>query len=227
MKNQLLVRAAKAAFYTLTAVILGIASLSLSGLQSDAAQSGVYPSPDAWVAFTANVTRTMPDGVVVGRYIQWPDGSSRYETGPAENDMRSIDIKNVELERWFGFLEGKGWIERPMRLRGGFQPPKMLARNLTRATKITFEGHEAFTTSYPDGRTEVVVPGLNYWVVDRVTPDGLRVRFHNIKIGDIQDRALLVPPVNEAVRFNSAPTGIIQHGPEDVEVDASGKVRFK
>ena len=57
----------------------------------------------------------------------------------------------------------------------------MLARNLDGTNRVSIEGMEAFQRSFPDGRVEVVVPALNFWVVDRTTLGGSRTRFHDIK----------------------------------------------
>jgi hypothetical protein len=115
-----------------------------------------------------------------------------------------------------------------MGLRFKPQPTKMLARNLDGTNRVSIEGMEAFQRSFPDGRVEVVVPALNFWVVDRTTLGGSRTRFHDIKVGEVPDQALLLPPAGEPVRFSNEPRGIIQRGPEDVEIDQqTGKVRFK
>lgn len=228
MSTRLLVRVTRTGLWVLAALVVGVSSLTLFGSKGAAAQGGVVPSPDTWVAFTAKATQTSPNGIVVGRFYQWPDGSSRLETGPTEGDMRLIDIKNIELERWYGFVQGRGWVEHPMKLRFKPQPTKLLAASLEGTNRVTIEGMEAFQRSFPDGRVEVVVPALNFWVVDRVTLGGSRTRFHDIKVGEVPERTLLLPPVGEQVRFSDEPRGIIQRGPEDVEIDQqTGKVRFK
>lgn len=228
MSTRFLVRVTRGGLFALAAFVVGVSSLTYVGSKGAAAQAAVVPSLDTWVAFTAKATQTTPNGIVVGRYYQWPDGSSRLETGPAQDDIRSIDIKNIELERWYGFLQGRGWVEHPMGLRFKPQPTKMLARNLDGTNRVSIEGMEAFQRSFPDGRVEVVVPALNFWVVDRTTLGGSRTQFHDIKVGEVPDQALLLPPAGEPVRFSNEPRGIIQRGPEDVEIDQqTGKVRFK
>jgi hypothetical protein len=190
--------------------------------------SAAFPSPDEWTPFTADATKTNAGGAVLGRFYRWSDGSTRLDSGPSRSDLRSIDIKNVGLERSFTYNEASGWTERPMKLRTGvLAPPRVRARDLADSPRMRFENREAFIRTDPGGIIRVVVPELNFFLVDFILPNGDRTRHDNVRIGEPPVEFLLPPP-GAFVAYSPEFGGIIEHGPEDTVIDPdTGAVTFK
>ena len=175
MSTRFLVRVTRGGLFALAAFVVGVSSLTYVGSKGAAAQAAVVPSLDTWVAFTAKATQTTPNGIVVGRYYQWPDRLKPSRNWPSTGRYTFDRHQEHRAGTLVQVLQGRGWVEHPMGLRFKPQPTKMLARNLDGTNRVSIEGMEAFQRSFPDGRVEVVVPALNFWVVDRTTLGGSRI----------------------------------------------------
>ncbi len=185
------------------------------------------PGPDHWIAFSADVAKTSPTGAVIGRFYQGADGSTRLESGPALGDVRAIDIKNIARERQYVFFNGK-WVEHPMKL----SVPRTLrvrtyGPHVTAAfVRTKHEGLDALLHSFPDGRSEKIIPELNFFVADNVAPTGERILFTNIKVAAVDD-AVFAPPADANITVSALVGGIIEHGPDEVDVSPDGTVHWK
>lgn len=180
------------------------------------------------VGFSAEVMRSGPSHApIVGRFYQAVDGSTRLETGPSLDDVRTIDIANVTTQRTYLFARGRGWFEHPMRLLTEYTPPQMSTEKVATFQRTTVEGFEALVRTAPDGRMQAVVPALNFFAADTVVPTGVRTLYHHITINAPIDRSLFELPPGVSATYNAEPSGIIEYGPDEAEVDANGKVKYR
>lgn len=90
------------------AVLAGplVSNSTFLNASSDQAQPSAIRSPDYWVAFDATVRTVSPRGVVMGRYYQASDGSTRNESGPENGPIAVVSISNVAQNRHFEFYDG-------------------------------------------------------------------------------------------------------------------------
>jgi hypothetical protein len=175
----------------------------------------LIPSPDTWVAFAAELSRTGPGSpAVVGRFFQGEDGSDRTESGPTLQDIRVISIHNMSRERYYIYTDQTGWTEHPMQLTSFSKQPRKIPTNIQNLVQspVDFEGHTAYLLGTASGTQAVLVPALNFFVVDRRTPGGGRTRYSNVQFGPV-DAALFEPPNGVSVKWNPKPAGRIVRTP--------------
>lgn len=211
----------------LIAVLASVAGFKAVTFARPQASAAIAPSPDRWVAFSAKVEIISPGATVYGTFTRGLDGSTRKDTGPAPGTVVVADIKNIARGRTYLYHSARGWVEHPMRLPPEFVPRQLAAHLLVNAQPTKYEALDAFTLTSPDGRIEVMIPGLNNFVVDRILPNGKRERFSDIKVLSSVAATTFEPPPDVQPTYNDAPAGIILHDPGALEVDANGKVTWK
>jgi hypothetical protein len=208
------------------AIVVAIVPIGLSyGRASMAAAQTVrlpeIESPRTWIPFSAIVTKPDPTGeVVVGHFYRSDDASERLESGPSLSDVKVISIKNMTQMRTYVF-GATGWKSRPMRPATNpevYQPPRMrLSAKLTRwpYTIAVSRGQDGSLASkvvdayqrVSGGSTFLLVPSLNFFVIDRRDSTGVAITFHDVDITQNPPAELFEPPAGVSVTFDSQPVG--------------------
>lgn len=86
------------------------ASTSSSSSQTNASAENLIPQPDYLVAFSADVRIfELSEPPVYGRFYRASDGSTRYDSGPALDDMRVIAIYNGKTNTRYRYSKA-GWF---------------------------------------------------------------------------------------------------------------------
>jgi hypothetical protein len=147
------------------------------------------------VPFEADVTITYPRGaVIVGKFYQSRDGSTRLETGPEGESPRVIHIKSVALQRGFIYHDGE-WSSNEFKVgvlrprpwyRDQVQPYgwRLALRQGESGSITATAGFSAYRWLVGDSSVYLLVPELNLFPVVRQRLDGRREVYSNIHIGD-------------------------------------------
>jgi len=212
---------------SLMVVLASVAAFTAVTLARPQGRPTIAPAPNHWVAFSAKVEILSPGATVYGTFTQGPDGSTRKETGPAPGNVVVVDIKNIARGRTYRYHSANGWVEHPMRLPSEYVPRVFAPHLLQNAQPVKYEALDAFTLTSPDARVDIIVPALDNFVVDRILPNGRRERFSDITILKDLSSMTFEPPAGVQAQYRDTPAGIIQHDPDDLEVDSSGKVTWK
>jgi hypothetical protein len=192
----------------------------------EAQQPELLHGPSQWVEFTAVATKTDPNGPpVVGRFFRGADGSERLDTGPALDNVGTIMINNLTTERYYNWSERTGWINGPMQVPPELKRPMAYRKGMfaSTATAIKYGEFDALQVSTGEGSVSRLVPALNFFAIDRLSPLGGRISFTDVRVGPVAEYLktlpaaigaryagvpLFEPPPGADVRITNTPGGI-------------------
>jgi hypothetical protein len=192
--------------------VLGILARNILARTSSAGSAEPVEAPADWVPFQANVTITNPDTPAVrGRYYRASDGSERLETGPSEQDIRVIMIRNFS-ERVAYLFSSKAWTREPIEPLNGGKPlqwrkgsnwiehPYRLALRRGESGSLTADvGLFVYRVATEQGVITFKAPELNLFDVIRQRPDG-RYEVYS-EIDQVEPpRDVFAPPVGVSVQ---------------------------
>lgn len=179
--------------------------------------------PESWVAFEGRVRVFSPDMARVdGRLYRDSNGSSRLETGPPGEPVRTIDIKNLSHDTHYLFMKNT-WTSAPMQVPewGGRRPPLRFADqpNLRRhGYKLSFQrgqepnvfseiGFEVYQYLDGGGNLHLQAPALNMFDLVNQSITGKRQEVYDVVLRE-PDAKLFLPPPAAAVIHESKPRGM-------------------
>lgn len=203
--------------------LLGLGALQFAAATGTFSQGVGAPrlieQPAEWVPFAAvTVDINEKDGSrLVGRFYRASDGSTRHQSGPTDDVVTAIGIKNVPTMTFYSWTARRGWTAQPMQTPPrGYRPvPRSFRRGMVQAQE-TLEG---LTLIRDDIGAPTVVqylaPALNLHPVmiakpcqfDSRTTCGLTLS--NIQLSEQPSRLFEVPSGSE-LTFLDKPGGIVR-----------------
>lgn len=212
-------------------LVLAAGLLTWSGAQAPPAPQGFVTGPSELVEFSCILTRSEPGHPTqTGRYFRGPDGSDRHEAGPAVDVVELIDIKNIARETNYIWDKRvpQAWHAYPMQVgeQGRGFPrsmPKSALTPMPNGQPMQYEGLDVVEWA-KGGLTMRRAPALNFFIVDRLLPNGGRVTCSNIHVGPVDQvvaalgaprsgpgrEPLFEPPYTDAIEWRNTPNGIIR-----------------
>jgi hypothetical protein len=188
-----------------------VSSLRSFGSQATA-QAGrpqAIPAPTDWVAFDASMRKRSKEGPVFGRYYRRSDGSTRWDTGPAENDMRVISISNVSNSEHYEYARGT-WKSYRMILPPGGYRPKRRSFQTTKGLEpwsTRIQGFEVIRQSTNSELVRYVAPALNFFALLSELDD-TRQEFFDVRVRE-QPSQLFSPARDAKVVMQTEYRGIV------------------
>jgi hypothetical protein len=203
-----------------TVVAICVTSVMAGGAAAVARRSLVQqtreelPQPAAWVAFEAKVTVQRGGAEpLVGKFYRSSDGSTRLETGPAEGDVRVVDIKNIPTKAGYVRKVDGTWISkpideasadlRPQRFHAGMPflaryPRKVSILKGQPYSLSSDTGFSAYQLMQSNGGLLLLVPELNFFPIVRERLDGRREVYTDVSLLE-PDVSLFLPPPGATV----------------------------
>jgi hypothetical protein len=175
----------------------------------------VIQQPDTWVAFTATVQRTLPNGQVLnGSFYRGDDGSELLveQVSDKGQTIAIRHITNYTKSVYYHSAKPSHWFSGPLLIGGPRQlqtfytrspalrryPHKLALRAGDDGALNATEGLEAWIVSTDQGAVHLMAPELNFYPVVSTSVNGARRLLSNIVIGPIS-RSFFEPPPTDTV----------------------------
>jgi len=209
-------------------LLLILSSAVLAGVYAHQRWSGAearqsfspLPQPQEWVAFSADLEISSPDGTrYAGRYCRSADGSHRTTLQDGAGNV-SVTIRDIGRKVAYVGV-GNEWTARAVDLGPEGHRPMQWHLGMKGLTLYRFKldlksggsgslratnGFAAYHYTTPSGGSWLVVPELNFQPVVRLLVDGRRWAMSNIELGDPPPTSFQ-PPAGARIKWIARPAG--------------------